>query len=162
MAHSGERAEKSGAVREEYNARRAAGTRALDRLGLPSFREASESDAGKLIDRDEHDTFQHVTSEARRVREAVDAMERDDPARFGALLLESHASLRERLRVSTPALDRLVEAAMKAGACGARLTGAGFGGCAVILSRDADRLCAALAPHYDLIPANPGPGVLSC
>jgi galactokinase len=58
--------------------------------------------------------------------------------RFGRLLLESHASLRDRLQVSCPALDRLVDAAMASGAAGARLTGAGFGGCAVVFCRRAD------------------------
>ena len=57
------------------------------------------------------------------------------PRRFGSLLLESHASLRDRLQVSCPALDRLVEAAMDSGAVGARLTGAGFGGCAVVFAK---------------------------
>src|SRR5664279_2398463 len=65
-------------------------------------------------------------------------MEHADCAAFGKLLLESHASLRDRLRVSCPALDRLVEAAMDSGALGARLTGAGFGGCAVVLCRRGD------------------------
>src|SRR5262249_28787444 len=74
-----------------------------------------------------------------RVMECVAAMEAGDPERFGRLLLDSHASLRDRLHVSSPALDRLVEAAMAAGALGARLTGAGFGGCAVVLCRASDR-----------------------
>jgi galactokinase len=71
--------------------------------------------------------------------ECVAAMEADDPERFGRLLLDSHASLRDRLQVSCPALDQLVDAAMESGALGARLTGAGFGGCAVALCRSADR-----------------------
>jgi galactokinase len=82
--------------------------------------------------------FLHVVTEALRVRRAVEAMEQDDAARFGRLLLASHASLRDRLEVSCPALDRLVEAAMDSGALGARLTGAGFGGCAVVLCRRGD------------------------
>jgi len=65
-------------------------------------------------------------------------MEHGDCAAFGRLLVESHASLRDRLRVSCPALDRLVEAAMESGAVGARLTGAGFGGCIVALCRQRD------------------------
>ena len=65
-------------------------------------------------------------------------MECSDAACFGELLLESHASLRDRLRVSSAGLDRVVEAAMVSGALGARLTGAGFGGCAVIFARKAD------------------------
>jgi len=72
------------------------------------------------------------------VRHAVEAMRRDDAESFGQLLLDSHASLRDRLQISCPALDRLVEAAMASGAVGARLTGGGFGGCAVVFCRSAD------------------------
>src|ERR1019366_9600827 len=79
-----------------------------------------------------------VTSEALRVRAAVTAMEQRDAAAFGSLLLASHSSLRDRLHVSCAALDRLVEAAMDSGAVGARLTGAGFGGCAVGFCRRGD------------------------
>jgi galactokinase len=100
-------------------------------------------------------------------------MERGDCAGFGKLLVESHASLRDRLRVSCPALDRLVEAAMAAGAAGARLTGAGFGGCAVVLCRNRDtaavrrgmveRYYAGRDEFYEsrhLIDAVPAPGSL--
>ena len=115
----------------------------------------------------------HVTTEAQRVADAVHAMERSDAATFGRLLLESHASLRDRMRVSCPALDRLVECAMESGAIGARLTGAGFGGCAVVFCNRADRpaLRASLieryyAPHSEfdekqhLIDAEPADGSL--
>jgi galactokinase len=101
-------------------------------------------------------------------------MERGDAVRFGGLLLESHQSLRDGLRVSIPALDRLVEAAMESGALGARLTGAGFGGCAVVLVRRPDRAgfrrafierfyrdCPAFHEAEHLIDAEPGPGALS-
>ncbi len=80
----------------------------------------------------------HVTTEAQRVCDAVGAMERGDAARFGRLMVESHASLRDRLGVSCPELDRLVDSALEAGAAGARLTGAGFGGCAVIFAKKGD------------------------
>jgi galactokinase len=119
-AHSMVRAEKSGAVREAYNARRAAGNEL------------------------------HVQSEAQRVERAVRALEQNDPATFGRLLVESHESLRDRLRVSCPELDRLVETALAAGAIGARLTGAGFGGCAVIFCMRGNReaLRASLIERY--------------
>jgi len=104
VAHSLETAEKSGPARDAYNAVRAAAN------------------------------TEHVTTEAARVLEAAEAMERGEAERFGKLLAASHASLRDRLHVSTPALDRLVDAAMESGALGARLTGAGFGGCAVIFA----------------------------
>jgi galactokinase len=142
VAHSLQTAEKSGSAREEYNLRRAGGTMALARLGFASYQEAlpvALEAAARLDAGPERDAFLHVTLEALRVRAAVAAMERDDAAAFGRLLLESHASLRDQLRVSCPALDELAEAAMESGALGARLTGAGFGGCAVVVCRAAER-----------------------
>lgn len=136
VAHSLFTAEKSGSAREEYNLRRAGGATALARLGCASYREAlpmASELAARLESGPERDAFLHVTSEALRVRAAVAAMENGDAAAFGRLLLESHASLRDQLRVSCPALDQLVEAAMESGASGARLTGAGFGGCVVVV-----------------------------
>jgi galactokinase len=121
------RAEKSGRVREEYNARRNATMTAREKLAQNQPLTPLEAEA-----------YRHVTTEAERVTLAVDAMERDDPESFGGLMLASHESLRDRLRVSTPELNSLVEAAMSAGALGARLTGAGFGGCIVALTRRAD------------------------
>ena len=56
-----------------------------------------------------------------------------DPGRFGKLMVQSHNSLRDDYEVSTPELDEIVAIALEAGAAGARLTGAGFGGCAVAL-----------------------------
>jgi galactokinase len=132
VADSLVRAEKSGAVRERYNAIRAGG---------PAARE-------------------HVETESQRVHDAVRAMEQNDPARFGELLLQSHASLRDRLQVSTPELDALVAQAMAAGALGARLTGAGFGGSVIILCSRADveKVRAGLPKH--VIDAEPGPGAV--
>lgn len=176
VAHSLQTAEKSGAIRNEYNLRRAAGDTALARLGLRRYRDALEiadQAAAKLDPGPQRDSFLHTTSEALRVRAAVDAMEREDCIAFGRLLTESHASLRDRLRVSSPALDALVQAAMESGAQGARLTGAGFGGCAVVLchAQDAARVRRGLIERFysghigfdesrHLIDAVPGPGAL--
>jgi len=174
VAHSLTTAEKSGAVREEYNARRAAGVMALERLGAHSYREVLDPElAGRLADPRERDSFLHTTTEALRVRGAVAAMESGDAVTFGRLLLESHASLRGRLRVSSPALDGLVTSAMESGALGARLTGAGFGGCVVVLARAAglESVRAGLIARYyarregfdcdrHLIPGIPSGGAL--
>jgi len=182
VAHSLTVAEKSGAVRQQYNLRRTAGTAALGRLGFASYRKAIEGRtlaelegmaSENLSDTLERDSFLHVASEAVRVREAVEAMERRDAAAFGSLLCASHASLRDRLQVSCAALDRLVETAMDSGALGARLTGAGFGGCAVVFCRRPDlpgvregliERYYAGSPQFDesmhLIHAEPGPGAL--
>ena len=77
--------------------------------------------------------WRHVVTEAARVDDAIAAMVSGDRTRFGRLLSESHTSLRDDLEVSRPELDQLVELALEAGAAGARLTGAGFGGCIVAL-----------------------------
>src|SRR5579875_1029990 len=151
VAHSLSAAEKSGALRLEYNARRSAGTRALAALGLESYRSAlgrySTSELRAMaehafaegdMNQEELRAFLHVTSEAQRVEAAVAALRQADGVTFGQLLSQSHASLRDHLRVSAPALDELVETATAAGALGARLTGAGFGGCAIVLCRAAD------------------------
>jgi len=143
VANSLHVAEKSGAVRELYNAVRTAGNDALREAGFASYLEAiadnTEEDLRALAAaRGLPPAFLHVVTEAFRVRHAVDAMRRDDAAHFGEILLASHASLRDRLQVSCPALDRLVDAAMDSGALGARLTGAGFGGCAVVFCRRED------------------------
>ncbi len=76
----------------------------------------------------------HVVSENERVLEAVAALRANDLAQVGKLMNASHTSLRDDYEVSSPALDAMVEAMRSAdGVYGARLTGAGFGGCAVAL-----------------------------
>lgn len=75
----------------------------------------------------------HVETENRRVRDVVTAAESGDWERVGALLDASHQSLRDDHEVSCPELDLVVTAARQAGALGARMTGGGFGGCAVAL-----------------------------
>jgi galactokinase len=78
--------------------------------------------------------IRHVATENERVREAVEVLERQDLAALGALFAASHASLRDDYEVSTPTLDGVVEAALAAGALGARMTGGGFGGSVVVLA----------------------------
>lgn len=135
VAHSLVTAEKSSDHREAYNGIRSAGTRALAQLGLKSYRQAmAESrDLSVLENVPERDAYVHVLSEGRRVLDAVAALRAEDVTAFGRLLNESHASLRDRLRVSVGAVDQLVDCAKAAGAFGARMTGAGFGGCVLCL-----------------------------
>ncbi len=147
VAHSLTTAEKSGEVREKYNSRRAQGLLAIERLGFRSYREAVETCtpaeletlAETRLEGDERKRFLHVTREAARVGYAAAALKDADASAFGRMLFESHDSLRDLLEVSCPALDELVEAARASGAMGARLTGAGFGGCAVIACHRKDR-----------------------
>jgi galactokinase len=78
--------------------------------------------------------IRHVETENERVRAAVDALEANDLNALGALFAASHTSLRDDYEVSTPALDRVVDAAIQAGAIGARMTGGGFGGSVVAVA----------------------------
>lgn len=78
----------------------------------------------------------HVMTENHRVLAVVEAMQEGDLARVGELMVESHASARDDYEISTPLLDRIVEAINEhPDVVGARLTGAGWGGCVVALAR---------------------------
>lgn len=146
VAHSLTTAEKSGEVRAEYNARRTAGSSGLRQLGFDSFGEALaqhsvgnlKSMAASRLRDPEQRCFRHVITEASRVTRAVEALKEGDGQSLGCILNASHVSLRDDLRISNNDLDELVLAAGASGALGARLTGAGFGGCAVILCRTSD------------------------
>jgi len=81
-----------------------------------------------------HKRARHVIHENHRVKQAVEALEAGDVPTLGALLNASHASLRNDYEVTGKELDAIVLAAQKHPACaGARMTGAGFGGCAIAL-----------------------------
>ena len=75
----------------------------------------------------------HVVTETFRTRMAADALGRGDLGQLGWLLVEGHESLRVDYRSTIPEADAIVELAMDHGAYGARLTGAGWGGCVVVL-----------------------------
>jgi galactokinase len=112
----------------EYAERRAACEAAAARLGLDALRDAR-------IEQVADDPFaRHVVSEIGRVDAFVAALERGDHAALGHILDEGHASLRDDFRVSLPDVDVLVDALRAEGAFGARITGAGFGGCVVALA----------------------------
>ena len=115
-----------------YNDRRATCERAASTLGVEDLRDATEGDL-PLLSGEELKRARHVLSENARVLEAVEALENRDFDGFGRLMYASHASLRDDFEVSTPELDTFVETAEEHGAAGARLTGAGFGGCAIAL-----------------------------
>lgn len=87
---------------------------------------------------------EHVVHESRRTLDAVNALQRGDIAAFGALMAQSHVSLRDLYEVSSKELDAVVDIChSQPGVYGARMTGAGFGGCAIALVQDAH--AAALA-----------------
>jgi galactokinase len=109
----------------EYAARRAACEAAAARLGVASLRDATSDQV-----RDDP-IARHVVTENARVLECCAALRAGDLEGVGRILLAGHASLRDDFRVSTPELDLLVETFVRHGARGARLTGAGFGGCVI-------------------------------
>jgi galactokinase len=87
----------------------------------------------ELLDHQLARRFRHVITEAQRVDRAVSALTGKSLTTFGHLMAASHVSLRDDYDVSCPELDRLVDLAMDGGAVGARLTGAGLGGCIIAL-----------------------------
>jgi len=76
----------------------------------------------------------HVLSENRRVLDAIEALSQDEVARFGQLMAQAHDSARDDYEISVPEIETLVAVARRQpGVVGARLTGAGWGGCIVVL-----------------------------
>jgi galactokinase len=114
-----------------YAQRRQACEQAADALGVRTLRDAT--DATQLTDPSLRQLADHVIAENRRVRRAADLLRAGDQAALGPLLTASHRSLRDRFGVSWPQADQAVEAALEAGAKGARMTGGGFGGCVIAL-----------------------------
>jgi galactokinase len=110
----------------------------------PAAIEASAEELGPLLTK----RARHVAGEVVRTRAAREALMAGDHAAFGRNVSATHASLRDLYEVSVPELDCLVEAAQAfPGVLGARLTGAGFGGCAVILLPHASE--NGLAEHLE-------------
>ncbi|MGI9602538.1 MAG: galactokinase [Acidimicrobiales bacterium] len=114
------------------------------------LRDADLDGVAELADEAVRRRARHVVTEIARVRAAATAT---DPQQFGSLMNDSHASLRDDFEVSIPELDRLVSRLQATdGVHGARLTGAGFGGCAVALvDEDVD---AAAVGGWRLRPAS--------
>lgn len=143
---------------EKASARDAARTAGIDVARLVTLTNAEFDPALKLSIRR---VARHVLSEAARVDAAEAALNANNLKALGALLNESHASLRDDLRCSTPALDKVCAAMRKAGAFGARLTGAGFGGYAVAAvpaGKEDAVIAAAVAatggPAFTVVPSD--------
>ena len=131
---------RRGLVDSAYNERREQCEAAAASMGVAALRDANEdmlhaaSGMGPVVFR----RARHVITENRRTLEAVRAMEEGNAAGMGALMNQSHASLRDDFEVSSDALNAMVNIARRQPGChGARMTGAGFGGCAVALVAEA-------------------------
>jgi galactokinase len=120
-----------------YAERRRACQQAARLLGVSALRDATLADLDAARDRLGEVALRrarHVVAENARVLAVADQLRRGRPEAIGDALTASHASLRDDYQVSAPELDAAVEAALAAGALGARMTGAGFGGCALAVA----------------------------
>ncbi|MHB1193237.1 MAG: galactokinase [Longimicrobiales bacterium] len=170
VADTGVRAEKSGPAQAAYNRRRAECEQALETVaaelvrsgrlsrppkGYPGLLRSVHDDEAlqasqRVLDATLLKRFRHVLTENARVVEAQDLLSQADHAGFGTLMDASHGSLRTDYNVSSAELDEVVALAKEGGASGARLTGAGFGGCIVALASMAtvDEVLETLVAGY--------------
>lgn len=144
----------------EYNNRRAACEQAVrwlqsDLPGIGSLRDVSLADFNRLapgLPAEIEKRARHVVEEIERTRQAIALLQAGDVSRFGELMNQCHASLRDLYEVSCPELDVMAEVAQSLTGCyGARLTGAGFGGCTVnlVARQQAEAFAQALAAGYE-------------
>ncbi|MFI8189838.1 galactokinase [Streptomyces sp. NPDC085946] len=125
----------------EYGKRRAGCEKGAALLGVDALRDVPYEELDAALERlgDEEEVrrlVRHVVTEDRRVEQVVALLESGDTRAIGPLLVEGHASLRDDFRVSCPELDLVVDTALSAGALGARMTGGGFGGSAIVLAEE--------------------------
>jgi galactokinase len=136
----------------EYGRRRAECEQAARLLGVPSLRYLTDvAQVDRLTDPVLRRRARHVVSDDQRVLAVVGLLASGDPwAEIGRLLTEAHVSLRDDFEVSWPEADVAVDAAVAAGALGARMIGGGFGGSvlALVWSESAEAVRAAVAEAY--------------
>ena len=130
-------------VGSEYNDRRASCEAAARTLGVKSLRLASLDAVTSQLADVELKRARHVVTENLRVEAAVKAIASGDMQSLGQLMNQGHQSLSQDFEVSVPEVDALVATCQSSGALGARITGAGFGGCVVVLTTP-DRAQAVL------------------
>ena len=138
-----------------YNERRASCEKAADYFDVSHLRDVrfeQLQDAESELDEVTYRRARHVITENQRVMDAVQAMKAGDAATLGALMNASHASLRDDFEVTNEALDIMAGVAQAQPGCyGARMTGGGFGGCAVALVQAdmAEEVATAVAREYE-------------
>ncbi|WP_340378312.1 galactokinase [Streptomyces sp. SS7] len=127
----------------EYGKRREGCEKGAALLGVDALRDVPFADLDAALARlgDEEEVrrlVRHVVTEDARVERTVALLEAGDTRAVGPVLTEGHASLRDDFRVSCPELDLVVDTAVAHGALGARMTGGGFGGSAIVLADTAE------------------------
>ncbi|MDD2922325.1 MAG: galactokinase [Anaerolineales bacterium] len=140
-------------VESAYNERRSQCEEAAKQLGVQALRDAkletlnSAHGLSEIVMR----RARHVVTENARVLEAVKALKDKDIKRLGELFNASHESLRDDFEVTNDALNVMADCAREQSSCyGARMTGAGFGGCAVALAEreSAEEFVSAVSVSY--------------
>lgn len=121
----------------EYGSRRATCEQAAAILGVPALRDITDLDdaLARLDDETMRRRVRHVVTENERVLQALAAGRAGDLAAIAPLLDASHASMRDDYEITVPTVDLAVDVAKASGALGARMTGGGFGGCIIALTR---------------------------
>ncbi len=139
----------------EYGKRRAGCEKGAALLGVDALRDIAYDDLDAALARldDEEEVrrlVRHVVTEDQRVEKTVALLESGETRAIGPILSEGHASLRDDFRISCPELDLVVDTALSAGALGARMTGGGFGGSAIVLleAADADTVTKAVEEAF--------------
>ncbi|MGW4273511.1 galactokinase [Streptomyces seoulensis] len=127
----------------EYGKRRAGCEKGAALLGVTALRDVPFAGLDAALDRlgDEPEVrrlVRHIVTENERVERVVALLESGRTRAIGPVLTEGHASLRDDFRISCPELDLAVDTALAAGALGARMTGGGFGGSAIVLAEESD------------------------
>lgn len=153
-----------------YAARRAGCEEGARALGVPALRDVPFDGLDAALERLDDPVVRgyvrHVVTEDRRVERVIGLLDAGETRAVGPVLTEGHASLRDDFQVSSPELDLAVETANGAGALGARMTGGGFGGSAIVLleETETDKIGEAvnsafatagyLAPHlFEAVPS---------
>lgn len=158
---------RRGLADSAYNERRAACERAAEQFGVQALRDVGPerfAEEGGQLDLGVQKRARHVISENDRTLRAAAAMQQGEVETLGGLMDESHASLRDDYEVSSDALNAMVEIARGQSGCyGARMTGAGFGGCAVALvaAEQAEDFAQTVAAAYRRATGNE-PAVYVC
>lgn len=137
-------------VDSAYDDRRNACERVAAQLAVSSLRDVDGHDLLQLEPSSDRNRASHVVSENERTLQAAEALAAGDGSEVGRLMSASHASLRDLYEVSSDELNLAVETAQNQSGClGARLTGAGFGGCCVALVRQSEAIQFVVALQAD-------------
>ncbi|MFF7974103.1 galactokinase [Streptomyces sp. NPDC007905] len=139
----------------EYGKRRAGCEKGAALLGVDALRDIPYAGLDAALARlgDEEEVVRlvrHVVTEDQRVERVVELLRSGETRAIGPVLTEGHTSLRDDFRISCPELDLVVDTALAHGALGARMTGGGFGGSAIVLAEatDVDTLTKAVEEAF--------------